>query len=86
MQAPSSIIYEDNKVMAFLDIRPLNLGHTLVIPRAHCIDIFDIHRVQHVFNIFWRMRNEWHGFILPRRLVLSNELHLIIFVVLLYFH
>ena len=28
--------------MAFLDIRPLNIGHTLVIPKTHYIDIFDI--------------------------------------------
>jgi len=41
-QAPSSIIYEDEAVMVFLDIRPLNLGHTLIIPKAHYVDIFDI--------------------------------------------
>jgi histidine triad (HIT) family protein len=41
-QAPASIIYEDADVIAFLDIRPLNLGHTLVIPKAHYVDIFDI--------------------------------------------
>lgn len=40
-QAPSSIIYEDDSVMAFLDIRPLNMGHTLVIPKEHYVDIFD---------------------------------------------
>jgi histidine triad (HIT) family protein len=28
--------------MVFLDIRPLNMGHTLVIPKAHYVDIFDI--------------------------------------------
>jgi histidine triad (HIT) family protein len=28
--------------MAFLDIRPLNLGHTQVIPKAHYVDIFGI--------------------------------------------
>ena len=28
--------------MAFLDIRPLNMGHTLVIPKPHYVDIFDI--------------------------------------------
>ena len=41
-QAPASVIYEDKTIMAFLDIRPLNLGHTLVIPKAHYLDIFDI--------------------------------------------
>jgi histidine triad (HIT) family protein len=41
-QAPSSIVYEDDTIMAFLDIRPLNMGHTLVIPKAHYVDIFDI--------------------------------------------
>jgi histidine triad (HIT) family protein len=28
--------------MAFLDIQPLNEGHTLVIPKRHYVDIFDI--------------------------------------------
>jgi histidine triad (HIT) family protein len=41
-QAQSSVIYEDEAVMVFLDIRPLNLGHTLVISKAHYVDIFDI--------------------------------------------
>ena len=41
-QAPSSLLYEDEKVIAFLDIRPLNLGHSLVIPKDHFVDIFDI--------------------------------------------
>jgi len=41
-QAPVSTIYEDETTMVFLDIRPLNMGHTLVIPKAHYVDIFDI--------------------------------------------
>jgi histidine triad (HIT) family protein len=41
-QAPSSLLYEDEKVIAFLDIRPLNLGHSLVIPKDHFVDIFEI--------------------------------------------
>ena len=40
--AQASIVYEDEAVMAFLDIRPLTMGHTLVIPKAHYVDIFDI--------------------------------------------
>src|SRR5665647_708484 len=41
-RAPVSEIYEDETVMSFLDIRPLNLGHTLVIPKTHYVNIFDI--------------------------------------------
>ncbi len=29
------VVYEDEKVIAFLDIRPLSRGHTLVIPKEH---------------------------------------------------
>ncbi len=45
-EAPASVVYEDNVVLAFLDIRPLNLGHTLVIPKLHYVDIFDIPETQ----------------------------------------
>jgi histidine triad (HIT) family protein len=41
-QTPSSIVYEDESLLVFVDIRPLNIGHTLIIPKAHCVDIFDI--------------------------------------------
>ena len=34
-EAPASMVYEDDLVAAFIDIRPVNDGHTLVIPRAH---------------------------------------------------
>ena len=41
---PASLVYEDEKVVAFLDIKPLNEGHTLVIPKAHYENIFDVPR------------------------------------------
>jgi len=34
-EIPSSIIYEDDKVIAFLDIKPVHPGYTLVIPKDH---------------------------------------------------
>jgi histidine triad (HIT) family protein len=43
-QVPSSLVYEDAETVAFLDIRPLNEGHTLVIPKEHYKNIFDIPR------------------------------------------
>ena len=41
-QVPANLVYEDEKALAFLDIRPLNEGHTLVIPKVHYQTIFDI--------------------------------------------
>lgn len=35
-------VYEDEKTFAFLDIRPVNRGHTLVIPKAHHANIYEI--------------------------------------------
>ncbi|MBI2551603.1 HIT family protein [Candidatus Uhrbacteria bacterium] len=32
---PSQKIYEDEKTIAFLDIHPVNAGHTLVISKTH---------------------------------------------------
>ena len=34
-------IYEDGEIVAFLDIHPINPGHTLIIPRKHSTDIYD---------------------------------------------
>jgi len=34
-EIPSYKIYEDEKVFAFLDINPVNPGHTLVVPKEH---------------------------------------------------
>ncbi len=31
----AEILYENDKVISFLDIRPVNYGHTLVIPKTH---------------------------------------------------
>jgi histidine triad (HIT) family protein len=33
---PCHKLYEDDSVLAFLDIRPLGRGHTLLVPKAHC--------------------------------------------------
>lgn len=39
---PSFKVYEDDKTIAFLDIRPVSAGHTLVIPKNHATNIYDI--------------------------------------------
>ena len=34
-EIPATKVYEDEDSLAFLDIQPVNLGHTLFIPKAH---------------------------------------------------
>ncbi len=41
-EIPSYKIYEDDDVYAFLDINPVSCGHTLVVPKEHYCDIFEI--------------------------------------------
>ena len=43
-EIPSEKIYEDEKTYAFLDIHPVNKGHTLVIPKRHSENIYEIPR------------------------------------------
>ncbi len=38
----STKIYEDEKVLAFLDINPINPGHTLIIPKVHSQDLLEV--------------------------------------------
>lgn len=33
-EVPADIVYEDDTILAFLDIKPIQPGHTLVIPKA----------------------------------------------------
>jgi histidine triad (HIT) family protein len=41
-EIPAEKIYEDDKTFAFLDISPNNPGHTLVVPKKHSTNLFDI--------------------------------------------
>jgi len=40
-EIPSFKIYEDETVLAYLDINPFSEGHTLVIPKAHTTGLLD---------------------------------------------
>ena len=41
-KSPSSVVYEDEKYIAFLDLYPFSRGHTLVCPKAHGETIWDM--------------------------------------------
>ncbi|MGW5221685.1 HIT family protein [Nocardia sp. NPDC004085] len=41
-EAPAAKVYEDDTLCAFLDIRPIARGHTLVIPKWHAAELEDL--------------------------------------------
>lgn len=41
-RAPGSFVYDDDVAVAFMDIRPVNPGHVLVVPRDHAAHLADL--------------------------------------------
>lgn len=39
---PASFVYRDGRVSAFMDIRPVNAGHVLVVPATHAVGMEDL--------------------------------------------
>ncbi|PCI29206.1 HIT family protein [Candidatus Wolfebacteria bacterium] len=51
-EIPSDKVYEDEHIYAFLDINPVNIGHTLVIPKKFSRTLLeaDEETIAHLFN------------------------------------
>lgn len=41
-EIPCYKLYEDEMTFAFLDIRPLQLGHTLVVPKTEVDELYEL--------------------------------------------
>jgi len=41
-KAQANVVYEDDYVVAFMDLHPANIGHTLVVPRKHWETIYEV--------------------------------------------
>jgi histidine triad (HIT) family protein len=52
---PSHVVLDDERFLAFLDVRPLFPGHTLLVPRAHHETLADL-PVELVGPLFERAR------------------------------
>ncbi|KAA0022434.1 HIT family protein [Antrihabitans cavernicola] len=57
--APSTRVYEDDDILAFLDVRPILRGHTLVIPKTHAaqLDELDPELGARMFRVGHRLAN-----------------------------
>ena len=51
-EIPSYTLYEDDIVKVFLDVNPDTNGHTLIVPKKHYTDLFDIddNTLMHIMN------------------------------------
>lgn len=54
---PASVVYSDDKVIAIMDISQVNLGHVLVIPKAHAASLaeLDPETGAHLFKVAMRL-------------------------------
>jgi histidine triad (HIT) family protein len=52
-EIPAHIVYEDDQVIAFLDISQATKGHTLVVPKVEYKDIFEVPEktASHLFGV-----------------------------------
>ena len=53
-QIPCHKVYEDEHYLAFLDIRPYTMGHTLVVPKLHYRWVYDVNDISGL----WKFTNE----------------------------
>ncbi|MCL2002060.1 HIT domain-containing protein [Candidatus Saccharibacteria bacterium] len=58
-EIPAHKIYEDDKVLAFLDIHPLTDGHTLLIPKQEIDYLFDL--PDDLYNYMWQIAKKLAG-------------------------
>ena len=54
---PSMKVYEDKYAIAFLDINPVNPGHTLIVPKNHYTTLMDlpVTLAQHLTMVLWKI-------------------------------
>ncbi len=50
-EIPCHKVYEDADFLAFLDIRPISAGHTLVIPKQHYRWVWDVPNAGPYFEV-----------------------------------
>jgi histidine triad (HIT) family protein len=56
---PAAKVYEDEHVLAFLDISQVTKGHTLVIPKVHKQNVYELtpEIAQHLFKVVPKIAN-----------------------------
>ena len=67
-EIPAYIVAEDNQNIAFLDINPLTVGHTLVVPKKEVDYIFDLEdNTYSALNLFAKKVAHAIGQVIPEK-------------------
>ncbi len=55
--APASVVFQDDRCTAFLDIQPVNAGHLLIVPNDHAAYLADLDQDTgaHMFRVAQRL-------------------------------
>ena len=69
-EIPCDKIYEDKDFLAFLDIKPLNPGHILVIPKKHYRWIWDVANFGDYFEFAKKVERGIEKALKPERVVI----------------
>src|SRR3989339_473799 len=75
-EIPCYQVYEDTNFLAFLDIRPLNPGHLLLIPKKHYRWVWDIpEEYSSILNKLANQLKKVLGTDYVQSLVIGDEVH-----------
>lgn len=76
-EIPADIVYEDDNVIAFFTIEPINPGHTLVVPKKPFRNLLDGDDVilGHMTTVAKKIGNALvtHGYATGINLIMNNE-------------
>ncbi len=66
-EIPLYKVYEDDKVLAFLDIAPVNKGHILVIPKEHTENLMTMspEQIIEVFRVVQKLTKSLESILQP---------------------
>ena len=62
-EIPSSVVFEDEQSIAFMDAFPVSEGHCLLIPKKHYVNMFDVdldvvaHLAKNLVDLTKRVQN-----------------------------
>lgn len=54
---PCYKVYEDGSFLAFLDIKPRNPGHCLIIPKKHHVWVWDVPNIGEYYEVVGKVAN-----------------------------